>query len=298
MSYYLYRTISFSASCCSVSPSSNNWTYPLQASPSSYTVTISTHLHIDIIFCSLTSLLKSYGKDTLRPVTIKQLIDANHQTTGESEFFEIDGTEAAQITFVGQIRNISKQTTNITYRLDDGTGTFEVKVWVDAERANDETDAPAQKGLVENAYARCFGKLKMFGKRHMVASVIRPIQDMNEINYHLLEATFVHLYFSRGPLGEKGEGAAGGATDGGQGQHGAGNGLSVTKLPASTSAAARKVYECMLNTPQVNEGLHVQDIASRSGMSPNDVLKAGDELLSISVIYTTVDDSTWALLDI
>lgn len=187
--------------------------------------------------------------------------------------------------------------TNITYRLDDGTGTFEAKVWIDADQANEENDIPAQKGLVENAYARVFGKVKTFGKRHIVASVIRPVQDMNEINYHLLEATFVHLYFTRGPLGQKAEG---GAASGGQQQDtgysgGAGTG---GKLPATTSGAARKVYECIANTPQTNEGLHAHDIATRTGLDASDVYKAGDELIGLGVIYTTMDDQTWALLDI
>lgn len=242
---------------------------------------------------------KNYGKDTLRPVTIKQLIDAQH-TNPDAEFFEIDGTEASQVTFVGQIRNISKQVTNITYRLDDGTGTFEVKVWIDSDAANEDNDIPTQKGLVENAYARVWGKLKTFGKRHVVAHVIRPIQDMNEVNYHLLEATYVHLYFTRGPPDQLKAGGANGSTDAGYGGGAAAgeyNGGGGTRLPATASSHARKVYECMSHTPQTNEGLHMQDIATRTGMEINDVLKAGDELQAIGLIYTTVDDHTWALLD-
>lgn len=207
--------------------------------------------------------------------------------------FEIDGSEASQVTFVGQIRNISKQTTNLTYRLDDGTGTFEVKVWIDTDTANQDDDVAAQKGLVENAYARVFGKLKTFGKRHVVAHAVRPVVDMNEVNYHLLEATYVHLYFQRGPLGDQKN--ANQNQD--QGYGGVGGGAAASgKLPAGISPLARKVYECIANTPQTNEGLHMQDIAMRTNLDANDVLKAGDELLSISAIYTTMNDETWALL--
>ena len=39
----------------------------------------------------------------------------------------------SQITFVGQIRTISTQATNITYKLDDGTGLIEVKQWIDSD---------------------------------------------------------------------------------------------------------------------------------------------------------------------
>ncbi|GAB7352457.1 hypothetical protein MBLNU459_g2867t1 [Dothideomycetes sp. NU459] len=242
---------------------------------------------------------QQYGKDTLRPVTIKQLVDAQHPHP-DAEYFMIDGSEATTVTFVGQIRNISKQTTNITYRLDDGTGTFEVKVWIDVDQANAEDgDGPANKGLTENAYARVWGKLKTFGKRHVVATVIRPIQDYNEINYHLLEATAVHLHFTRGPLGsaQSNSNAANGAQQAGQ-DGGYTNGGGDRRLPPTASSGARKVYECIANTPQTNEGLHMQDIATRTGMEVADVLKAGDELQGSGHIYTTVDDHTWALLDI
>lgn len=213
------------------------------------------------------------------------------------------------MTFIGQIRNISKQTTNITYRLDDGTGTFEVKVWIDVDQASAEEDggdgAPgANKGLTENAYARVWGKLKTFGKRHVVATVIRPIQDYNEINYHLLEATAVHLHFARGPVESLQNEGNKSAQNGGQqqqqqdGQNGGGGYGGGGKLPSTTSGGARKVYQCIADTPQTNEGLHMQDIATRTGMEVADVLKAGDELQGGGFIYTTVDDHTWALLDI
>src|SRR5690242_10964131 len=97
-----------------------------------------------------------------------------------------------QVTLVGQVRNISQQTTNITYRLDDGTGVVEVKVWIDPE-----ADTSHKAPIVENSYVRAWGRLKAFNqKRHLGAHFIRPIQNMNEVNYHLLEATLVHLYFT------------------------------------------------------------------------------------------------------
>ncbi|KAI9864497.1 MAG: replication factor A protein 2, partial [Pleopsidium flavum] len=111
-----------------------------------------------------------YGKDTLRPVTIKQVLDAQ-QPHPDGEF-KIDGIEITQITFIGQIRNISTQTTNITYKLDDGTGTIEVKQWIDSDATtaldttNNNSDNPKPK-LIENAYARVWGRLKAFNnKRH------------------------------------------------------------------------------------------------------------------------------------
>jgi replication factor A2 len=41
----------------------------------------------------------------------------------------------------------------------------------------------------------------------------------------------------------------------------------------------------------------VFDIASALGVQLNDVFLAGDELLGEGLIYTTVDDKTWAVLE-
>ncbi|KAK4900084.1 Replication factor A protein 2 [Elasticomyces elasticus] len=245
---------------------------------------------------------RSYGKDTLRPVTIKQLLDAHHPHP-DAEYFMVDGSEATQVTFVGQVRNISTQTTNVTYKLDDGTGIIEVKVWIDADAFNDEADPSNQKPKpVEQGYARVWGRLKAFNnKRHVGANIIRPIQDFNEIQYHLLEATAVHLHFSRGPVeqlqqsngGAQSNGAQNGAYGGGMQQGGGGK-----QLPANTSMAARKVFQAIKTTEQGNEGLHIQHIATAAGLDINEVVKGGGELMDMGLIFTTVDESTWALLEI
>ncbi|KAK5696551.1 Replication factor A protein 2 [Elasticomyces elasticus] len=238
---------------------------------------------------------RSYGKDTLRPVTIKQLLDAHHPHP-DAEYFMVDGSEATQVTFVGQVRNISTQTTNVTYKLDDGTGIIEVKVWIDADAFNDEADPSNQKPKpVEQGYARVWGRLKAFNnKRHVGANIIRPIQDFNEIQYHLLEATAVHLHFSRGPVeqlqqsngGAQSNGAQNGAYGGGMQQVGGGK-----QLPAGTSMAARKVFQAIKTTEQGNEGLHIQHIATAAGLDINEVVKGGGELMDMGMIFTTVDET-------
>lgn len=237
---------------------------------------------------------RKYGLDTLRPVTIKQLLEAHHPSP-EAEHFIIDNSETTQCTFVAQVRNISAQTTNITYKLDDGTGIIEAKTWKDMEAEAEGGGGKVQPK--EQEYVRVWGRLKQFNnKRHLGAQVIRPISDFNEVQYHLLEATAVHLHFTRGPpeaQGQKsnanGAGETNGTTDGGYGAPG---------LPASASAAARKVYQCLNTTAATNEGLHVQDIAMRTHMEISEVEKGGQELTDLGKIFTTVDDHTWAILNI
>lgn len=242
---------------------------------------------------------RSYGKDTLRPVTIKQLLDATHPNA-DAEYFLVDGSEMTQVTFVGQIRNISTQTTNVTYKLDDGTGTIEVKVWIDAEALNNPDDPANQKSkLTDQAYARVYGRLKAFNnKRHVGANIIRPVQDYNEVQYHLLEATAVHLHFSRGPPGgaDARSGANGMANGGYAQQQQNGHSASGSTVPSHLSPAAKKVFQCLSTSLQTNEGLHMQDIATRTGMEVNEVMRAGEDLLNEGLVYTTVDDHTWAVL--
>lgn len=200
------------------------------------------------------------------------------------------------MTFVGQIRNISKQTTNVTYKIDDGTGTFEVKIWIDSETADLDDKNSMHGRLVDDAYARVWGNLKSFnGKRHVAGKQIKPVTDMNEINYHLLEATFVHLETTQGPVAALKKTANGGNKNG---NAAAANGGSTDRLPPNATSNAKKVFQCILASQKTNEGLHMQDIAMQTGIEVSDVLKAGDELSGLGAIYTTVDDHTWALLEV
>lgn len=243
------------------------------------------------------STKRSYGKDTLRPVTVKQVLDAQ-QPHADAEYFNISNSETTQITFVGQIRNISTQTTNVTYKLDDGTGIIEAKLWTDAEALNDAGEDEAKPKLMEQSYARVWGRIKVFGnKRHVACNIIRPVTDFNEIQYHLLEATAVHLHFSRGPPESlQAKGGANGHQQ--QQEQNRGHGGGMADGMSHATSRARKVYECIKDTPQTNEGLHAQDIATRIGMDMSEVLKAGEELTGLGKVYTTVDDLTWAILDV
>ncbi|MCJ1472413.1 replication factor A protein 2 [Lambiella insularis] len=240
----------------------------------------------------------TYGKDTLRPCTILQILSAS-QPHPDADF-SLDDVEITQISFVGQIRNISQQTTNMTYKLDDGTGAIEVKQWIDSDAPS--AGAPA---LALGDWARVWGRLKAFNnKRHVGAHVLRRVADKNEIHFHLLEATFVHLYFTRGPPEQFSSAAAGGAGAGagayGQQQQ-QGNGYALgngaEKALPVMSKAAQRIMQCLRNTEQNHEGLHMAQIAAGTGLEIPEVQKGGDELLLHSLIFTTVDDNTWALLE-
>ncbi|PYI11806.1 replication protein A, subunit RPA32 [Aspergillus sclerotiicarbonarius CBS 121057] len=249
-----------------------------------------------------------YTNATLRPITIKQALDAM-QPYPEAPY-QIDSAEVASVTFIGQVRNISSQSTNVTYKLDDGTGEIEAKQWIDSMTADSmDTDDPNNstsnnKNQVElNGYARVFGKLKSFGnKRFVGAHCVRPVKDINELHCHLLEASAVHLFFTRGPSNaQSGAGAEGGGMKGGDSTMGgvgaAGDDYGAGKGLPAMSPVAKRVYHLLKTEPQSNEGLHAQLIAAKLSLPMPDVARAGDELLTAGVIFSTVDEHTWAILE-
>ncbi|KAH8879653.1 replication protein A, subunit RPA32 [Thozetella sp. PMI_491] len=230
--------------------------------------------------------------ESLRPVTIKQLLDCEEAYPGAEIL--IDGVPISQVTIVGQVRAVNKQATNITFKLDDGTAEIDVKKWIDPEKADE-----ADPGFALDSYIRVWGRLKSFnGKRHVGAHFLRAIEDFNEVNYHLVESTYVHLYFTKGlPAPAGANGAKGGDEDSmfvdGYGGGGGGADAKVNNC----SRTAKAMFNFLLNTPGGNEGVNLNLIANGAKMQVRDVMAAADELLGQGLIYTTIDDETWAVLD-
>lgn len=257
----------------------------------------------------LTSI-QQVDNQTLRPVTIKQLLDATQPHPDAAH--QVDGADIGSVYIVGQVRNISMQSTNITYKIDDGTGEIEARQYIDSTTAQLEdsmdvdgtgtkTAAGAgSKNKVElNGFVKAFGKVRVFGNRRFLgAHSVRPVKDINEIHTHFLEATAVHLFFTRGlpPTANGGAKAVGGAGPSSQDMYGATTTTTERPLPAITPAA-RRVYNLLKNEPPSHEGLHMQNISVKLGMSTTEVMKAGDELIQLGLIYSTVDELTWAILE-
>ncbi|CCM04607.1 uncharacterized protein FIBRA_06789 [Fibroporia radiculosa] len=217
---------------------------------------------------------------SLRPVTIKQLIDAT-QPHSDAEWM-IEDAEIGQITIVAQVISIQSQTTNCVYWLDDGTGRMEARHWVDAQ----EEDQDRWAGVAEGKYVRVMGSVKTFGnKRYINAQHLRAASDPHELYFHLLEAMTVTTVMIKGPIPRPSE--AGMAPRGAManGQTSTSAYAAQSHVSASNSQYAhlpdtqRKIVEFLLSQPTSEDGIHVAAIARAIGGQARDISEALDRLM-------------------
>lgn len=172
---------------------------------------------------------------------------------------------------------------------------------VEATRWLDEVEKAALENgelqaLPQDIYVKVYGKVKeVNSKRYVAAIFVRPIEDHNEISCHFLEATLVHLQNSRGVPNKD---AKAGANNGDQMEIDGGGMANNSRNLSKLSVPARKILQHLQTANQPHEGLHFQLIAQALNMEINQVQKGGHELIDEGMIYTTVDEDTWALLDI
>ncbi|CCG82663.1 Replication factor-A protein [Taphrina deformans PYCC 5710] len=226
---------------------------------------------------------KRGGNNALRPVQIKQILEAS-QSHPDADF-KIDDSEISALTFCGRVMNVSAAATNTTYKIDDGTGSIEVKQWVDSERATESE-------IRNDSHVRIHGTLKSFNqKRHVGVTSIKLITDDRELKYHELECRYVSLYFTRGPIGQSNDaGNAGGAGSYGDSHGGGGNDSSelAGKL-AQLDPFSRRVMEVIHASPDSNEGINVRTLQGMIGGGGN-LLATIESLKEDGHLYTTIDE--------
>ena len=125
------------------------------------------------------------------PVTIKQIITADGDPTGNNDISLKDGRTLYMVKIVGCVRAHEQKSTNLTLQIEDGTGLMEVMTWM-----NEGDDCSAVANLRQECckdceFVRVIGQVKEFdGKRRIQATDIRPLATKNELTYHLLEAAY------------------------------------------------------------------------------------------------------------
>jgi replication factor A2 len=139
---------------------------------------------------------KAADAQTLTPLTIRMMWNA---IQGSDEVFRVDGQPLVQVTFIGKVILVDESnSTNISYKIDDGTGHIDVKVWLET----DDSGRTQQSEVIEpNTYVRVYGHLRNWqNSLNVVAFRIMRLESHNELTFHLLEVIRVHLFNTKGPL--------------------------------------------------------------------------------------------------
>jgi len=221
---------------------------------------------------------------TLTPVTIRQLYNAVQQQPGD--IFKVDGKELNQITIVGQIVSSQIQSTNLELLIDDSTGKMDVRQWLEPDEGANQYLEDQRATFKEGVYVRVVGHLRAFqAKRSIMAFRIQPIDDWNEITFHLLEAIHVHLFNTKGPL-EGGEAAAplpALTTPQRQGRPAGAGGFG--------SVLRNNVMELLRSAPDTKQGSAIKDIVIQLADYPEEEVRQAIEFLATEGhIYTTIED--------
>ena len=199
---------------------------------------------------------------------------------------------------VAEVRSITRQTTSTAFKLDDGTGTIEGRYWNDTERPTHDDDGnPISQDLdavSTGDWARVLGQIKFISnKRFISIQNIKKVTDKNEINYHLLEATYVYLYLTKGPPESLQSNGDAGAMQGLQ--TGYGQASTTNDNLKNVSGVAKRVYQRLLQD-QSHEGVHLDLVARELNLDYAQVKRAAEELYNENKAFNTVDDDTYAVL--
>lgn len=224
---------------------------------------------------------RNKNEDTLRPVTIKQVLSASQP---HSDFpFQIEGRDITHVSIVAVVRSASKQATSAVYSLEDGTGTLDVRYWMDSSGGESESTTDIQ----QNQYVRVIGALKSFhDKLQITAQVVKPITDFHEIFYHKAEALAVTLQIRKGT-----------DTIMNESKPSATYSQEITSepnymrpylaFPELHKSVMKAVFEEVDRSPQ---GVHVARIAQRCPKGDEALTEAIEYLISEGHLFTGEDD--------
>lgn len=225
-----------------------------------------------------TSQRAQQTRSTLSPVTIKQINDAT-QPVSDGEFV-VNNVSLNMVSFVGVVRKVENTTSAHTITIEDGTGSVDVRRWVD-EKVTTAAQETERFLALENKYVYVTGALKEFNqKKNVQHATIREITDHNEVLYHMLYAISNHLeaqgLMKTEPKAENGLFV--------QGTLAAGLGLDVLDKIMALIAA---------NTPSMPEGVPATWISDNLGLSVDEVKEKCHQLSEMAKIYQGYDEASY-----
>lgn len=216
--------------------------------------------------------------------------------------FRVNGEEVHNLTLLGKIVSSNVSSTSQVYTIDDGTGSVEVKMWVDSDDGADgqATTRPEHK---VGSYVRVYGHLRLFqGQRGVIAFNMRPVTDFNEITYHFLEVVYCNSHNGARAAAAAANPAAAGipAADGNAyAAPATANANAAAAAPtgnggaAATGSCSDQVF-AIFNGPQggSDQGVHVNEVVTQLNgrFTEPQVREAVEHLVNEGHLYSTIDD--------
>jgi replication factor A2 len=135
-----------------------------------------------------TSNRRNVDEQALIPVTAKMVLASTDSISGGGGVLA-DGREPYLVKIVGAVKEVIKSSTNYMYSLEDGTGTVQVKEFIDDSSYNDAAQQQRELAAQDHIYIRVIGKLTSYeGNKQIVANNVRRVTGGgNEMTHHLLE---------------------------------------------------------------------------------------------------------------
>ncbi|KZT26519.1 nucleic acid-binding protein [Neolentinus lepideus HHB14362 ss-1] len=143
---------------------------------------------------------EEFDQYVVRPVTIHQVLSATRAHAHAK--FKIDGVEVVNVTIVAHVVDLdtSQETCNI-FQLEDGSrgGRISARQW-NADIPGTDDDPAGVCDITAHSYVRLFGVLTQYnGKNYLPVKHIRRVTEPMEIYFHLLQCTYVTLFYRKGP---------------------------------------------------------------------------------------------------
>ena len=97
-------------------------------------IALHEQLSVDYVCAHSNQIESQASRDSqsLVPVSIKQLNSAAH----EDDQFKVDNEELHTVVIMGIIESRENHSTNVSFRINDGTGVMDGKLWNDKDASN------------------------------------------------------------------------------------------------------------------------------------------------------------------
>lgn len=216
-------------------------------------------------------------RSSLTPVTIKQILDATQESPDDE--FKVNNVSLNMVSFIGILRKVEVSSASVTLIIEDGTGSIEVRRWIDAAISTAAADGELYDGYLHK-YVFVGASVKEFnGKKNLQNATIYPIKDHNQLLYHNLSAIAHHL---------KSQGAT---FNGGSGSCAS---LFVNEdAPPLSSLSDRILILLKEVSGSMQEGVPLTYITQRLNITDVVGQKHCQELLDSGKIYNGYEDTTY-----